>query len=302
MDARIHATGSDRDVRAGRQAVLATLVAAMLSAAATRAARCEVRATATPALVTATEALHTATPARVATPAHRAATAGHGVATPALHTATIARPLHHHARHGALAHRATRRHVSAEIRVHPRALRTVAGTAPAAPPAPARESHPRAALPLLVRPAHHPGGSGGARLACALRSEGGTLAVCSTTIRGEGETLVPGAGHEPNEARGPPRRGPIALIPPAFARRPSFLPRAPVLRSELHSNFRARPALERDRRASRVACTPHAPARDPFIGPAPVFVVPALPPGRADVRRMESAAAYPSGLSAGGVS
>ena len=290
-------------MRAGRQAVLAALVAAMLSAATTRAARCELRAAAPPALPTATEALHTAPPARVATPVHRAATAGHGVATPALHTATIARPLHHHARHGALAHRATRRHVAAEIRVHPPGLRTAAGTpAPAAPPAPARESHPRAALPLLARPAHHPGWSGGARLACALPRESGTLAVCSTTIRGEGEALVPGAGHEPNEARGPPRHGPIALIPPAFARRPSFLPRARVLRSELHSNFRARPALERDRRASRVACIPHPPARDPFIRPAPEFVVPALPPGRADVRRMESATAYPSGLSAGGVS
>ena len=157
-------------MRAGRQAVLAALVAAMLSAGATRAARCEVRPAAPPALPTASAALPTTTPARVATPTHRSA-------TPALHTATTARPLHHHARHGALVHRATRRHVAAEIRVHPRVLRTAAGTpAPAAPPAPARESHPRAALLSAQRRGahlevqHHAAGLAGRRGAAGSRN------------------------------------------------------------------------------------------------------------------------------------
>jgi hypothetical protein len=272
------------------------MVAAMLCAGATRAVRCDVRPTAT-------AAFQTATPAHIAPPAPRAATPAHGSATPALHTATTARPLHHRARHGALAHRAARRHVTPEIRVHHPALRTAGNaTAPAAPPAPARESHPRAALPVLVRPAHHAGWGDGSRLAWALPRESGMLTVTATTIPGEEEALFPAAGHEANEARGPPRPGPIALHPPAFARSPSFLPRARVLRSASHSNFRACPALERDRCAFGVSRPPHDPARHPGPRARPTLVVPALPLGRADVRRMESAAAYFSGLSTGGLS
>jgi len=271
------------------------MIAAMLCAGATRAVRCDVRPTAT-------AAFQTATPAHIATPAPRAAAPGHGSATPALHTATTARPLHHQLRHGSLAHRAARRHVAPEIRARHPSLHTAGAPAPAAPPAPARESHPRAALPVLVRPAHHAGWGGGSRLACALPRESGMLTVTATTIPGEEEALVPDAGHEANEARGPPRPGPIALTPPAFARSPSFLPRARVLRSASHSNFRARPALERDRCAFGVSRPPHHRARNPVPGPAPTLVVPALPLGRADVRRMESAAAYFSGLSTGGLS
>ena len=281
-------------MRAGERAALAVMIAAMLCAGVTRAVRCDVRPTATPAL-------HTATPAHLATP--RAATPGRRSATPALHTATTARPLRHHLHHGALAHRPAGRHVGPEVRARRPALRTAGNApAPAAPPAPARESHPRAALPVLVRPAHHAGWAGGSRLACALPRQGVVLAVTATTIPGEEKALVPDPGHEANEARGPPRPGPIALIPPAFARSPSFLPRARVLRSASHSNLRARPALERDRRASPVSRPPHDPARNRLNGPVPGFVVPALPHGRADVRRMESATAYCSGLSSGGVS
>jgi len=264
-------------VRAGERAALAVVFAAMLSVGAARAVRCDVRHTATPAL-------HTA--------------------APALRTTPPLRQLHHRAHPGALAtHRSTRRHGTPEIRAHHPALRS-AGSVPARPasPAPARESHPRAALPVLVRPAHHPGWSGGARLACALPRESGTLTVCATTIPCDAEALVPNAGHEANEARGPPRPGPIALNPPAFARSPSFLPRARVLRSAPHWNCPARPALERDRGASGVARARREPARNPAHGPALPFVVPALPFGRADARRMESAAACSSGLSTGGVS
>lgn len=271
------------------------MVAAMLSAGAARAVRCDVRHTEASALHTAAPAFHAATPARrTATPALR-------TATPALHTAAPARQLHHRARHIAFAtHRPARRHVTPELRAHHPALRP-AGSAPA-PPAPARESHPRAALPVLVRPAHHPGWGGGSRLACALPRESGTLAVCATTIPCEEEALVPDAGHEANEARGPPRPGPIALNSPAFARSPSFLPRARVPRSAPHPNFPARPALERDRGAFGVSRVRMGPRETRSTGrPSPSLsrrcrlAAPTSVAWRARRR-------VPQGLSSGGVS
>ena len=229
-----------------------------------------------------------------------AARAARETGSPALHTATHARPAHRRLHHGALAMRhAARRHTTPELHAHREPMRPVEN-APV-PAAPARESHPRAALPNLVRPAHHVSWGGGGRLAAALPRAGWVLPMKATTVASEEDVRVPDAGHEANEARGPPRGERLTLIPPASTRRLPFLPRA---RPSSPSSFPFA-AFRPPHQADRGACASRAPA-EPDRGPVrpipPLFGVPAPPLGRADARRMESATASPSRLSAGGVS
>jgi hypothetical protein len=325
---------SDRLVRVREQTALAVLVAAMLSAGAAHVARSDAglsAADAADALCCDERLAAIAAATRLCSdgpltadaggevarasdaPAARAAAAlpraARATGSPALHTATPARPLHHHLHHGALAAHHPGRRPTPELRAHRQALRP-AGGAPV-PPAPARESHPRAALPVLVRPAHHPTWGGGSRLACALTASSWTLSVNATTIARDEGAHVPDAGHEANEARGPPRTERIAPIPPTFARSLPCLPRARSPRSTSDPTLEARPAPEPDlgvsgapralRAPAPALMAAAAPARGPMRGPAFPFVVPALPLGRADVRRMESAAACHSWLSSGGV-
>src|SRR5262249_52877954 len=145
--------------------------------------------------------------------------------SPALHTATPAHPLHRHLHHGALAMRhAGRRHTTPELRAHREAVRPV-GTAPV-PAAPARENHPRAALPVLVRSAHHDFWGGAGRLPAPAPRASPAVPVSATAVAAEEDARVPDAGHEPNEARGPPESEPLRPIPPAPTRSLLSFPRA----------------------------------------------------------------------------
>jgi hypothetical protein len=229
---------------------------------------------------------------------HCAARAAGATGSPALHTATRARPLHRRLHHGALAmRRAGHRHTTPELHAHREAMRPL-GTPPV-PAAPARESHPRAsALPVLVRLTQHVPSSGGGRLAAALPGAGWTLPVSAAAVASEEDVRVPDAGHDANEARGPPEGERLTLIPPALARSPSFLPRALSSRPTSHSPVPARSPLEADRDA-HAANAPAEPTSNPGPRAFP-FVVPAPPRGGADARRMESATACLPRLSAGG--
>ena len=226
-------------------------------------------------------------------------------ATPALHTAT---PAHHHLHHVALAARHHRRaHVTPEIRAQKPTLRTVAALPPA-PATPPRENHPRAALPVIVRPVHHPTWEGGSRLAALLPRASATLPVSSTTVGGMDDVRFSQAKREVSEARGPPRPGPIAPFPPALAQRPiSFRARIPrfTLLSRVSEPVPVPSAPDHGVEAARIAPAPRpgvaAAARRAPESPW-ALVVTALPHGRAHVRRLESAAACYSKLSSGGVS
>ena len=314
--------------RAGERTALAIVLAGILTACAIRAARCDVdlsgidcaaSAIAAPCEggLTATAAVTTAAIAVPASPSHAdlggapGATSAENVprcaarhtATAAVHTATPARSPHRHAHRGALAaRRASRRHATPELRAHSQPLRTA--SVPPAPPAPPRESHPRAALPVLVRPAHHLTWGGGSRLAAALPRAVGMLPVALATIRREEEVRASDPVHEVSEARGPPLPGPIAPTP-AFALRQSYLPRARFLRTTTVFSPSTRIPHASDRGASLVSCAARARGPDLAVpGPGSHFdwFVTALPHGRADVRRLESATAWSSWLSSGGLS
>src|SRR5262245_27526651 len=157
--------------KARKRAVLAIIVAGILSAVVIRAARSDDDLANSAARCAARHDHVTSA----------SCCAARHTATAALHTATPAHPLRHHARHASLAARRHRRApVTPELRAQNPTLRTVAATPPA-PAAPARESHPRAALPVIVRPVHHPTWEGGSRLAAALPRAGARLTVNSTT-------------------------------------------------------------------------------------------------------------------------
>ena len=268
----------------GRQrAALAVIVAGILSAVVIRAARSD---------------------DDIASAAGASHCDAHHTATPALHTAT---PAHHHLRHAALAaHRHRRAHVTPELRARKPTLRTAASTPPA-PATPARESHPRAALPVIVRPVHHPTWEGGSRLAALHPRASATLPVSSTTVDCMEDVRFSQTRREVSEARGPPRLGPIAPLP-AFAQRPMFF-RARIHRSTVLSKVsdpvpvRSAPAHGID--ADRFASAP-CPGMTAASRRAPestfAWVDPALPHGRANVRRLEGATACCSKLSSGGVS
>jgi hypothetical protein len=236
--------------------------------------------------------------------AHASRGAERHAASPALHTATHARPLHGLKHRGTPVRRASRRHVATELRARSGALRPAAA-APVPNRAPARESHPRAALPLFLRSARHPTWSGGSRLAAALPRASGTLPVSAMIVAAHPDAHVANAGHEPNEARGPPRNGLIAPNPAAFARRISFLPRARLSASTTAAAYPRHSAWDLDDGAgpaARRSGVPLARARyPPDSGLDFTSVVPAQPHGRADARRMESATVRASWLSAGGV-
>src|SRR5215831_11101817 len=142
-----------------QRGVLAIIFAGILSAVMIRAARSD------DDLANAASASHSAP---------------HHTATAALHTAA---PAHHHLHHGALAaaHRHRRAHVTPELRAQKPTLRPVSALPPA-PATPARESHPRAALPVIVRPVHHPTWESGSRLAALLPRTGTTSTLNSTTL------------------------------------------------------------------------------------------------------------------------
>jgi hypothetical protein len=229
--------------------------------------------------------------------AHASRGAERHAASPAIHTATHARPLHGHKHRGTAVRRASRRHVTTELRAQRGASRPAA--APVPNRAPARASHPRAALPLFLRSARHSTWSGGPRLAAALPRVSGTLPASAMIVAAQPDAHVPNAGHEPNEARGPPRKDPIAPNPAAFARRISFLPRARLSASTAVAD---NPRHSEPGTAARRYGVPLANARyPPASGLDFTSVVPALPHGRADARRMESATVRVSWLSAGGV-
>ena len=268
----------------GRQrAALAVIIAGILSAVVIRAARSD---------------------DDIASAAGASHCDAHHTATPALHTAT---PGHHHLRHASLAaHHHRRAHVTPEIRAQKPTLRTVASTPPA-PAKPARESHPRAALPVIVRPVHHPTWEGGSRLAALLPRASATLPVSSTMVGGMEDVRFSQTRREVSEARGPPRLGPIAPLPPAFAQRPisshARVPRSTVL-SKVSEPVPVPSAPAHGIEADRFASAP-CPGATAASRRAPestfAWVDPALPHGRADVRRLESATACFSVLSAGGI-
>jgi hypothetical protein len=268
------------------RAALAIIVAGILSAVVTRAARSN------------DDLANAAAQRSIARP----------TTTAALHTATPAHPLRHHARHVPLAVRRHRRaHVTPELRAQKPALQPVAASQPQGPATPARESHPRAALPVIVRPVHHPTFESGSRLGAALPRTSASLPVTSTLlgcIENERDSQM---AHEVSEARGPPRPASIATLSPAFAQRPISI-RARIPRSTAVSKVSApvpvpsapEPGPERMRSVFApgpgVATAPHhAPESHQ------TWVVTALPHGRADVRRLESATACCSKLSTGGV-
>lgn len=313
-------TGSVQSLRTRERAVLAAIFAALLFAGAPRVAQSEECLSATEAAnalrcdehqaaLAATKLCSEASPAaeaggtvsgsageRIARAACALPRTARATGSPALHTATPARPLHRHPHRGLAMRHASRRHATPELHAHQGALRP-AGNAPA-PSAPARENHPRAALPVLVRPAHQVSSGGGWRLAAALPRASATLAVSTTSVAPEENVHALDPGHEANEARGPPRSRPIASIPP-FARRTTFPPRARSSRTQRLSFPAAPPPPEADRGvpASRASSDP---ARDPVRRSALPFVVTAPPLGGAAARRMESATACPSWLSSGG--
>lgn len=265
----------------GRQrAALAVIIAGILSAVVIRAARSD-DDIASAAGASHCDARHTA--------------------TAALHTAT---PAHHHLHHASLAaHRHRRAHVTPELRAQKPTLRTVAALPPA-PATPPRENHPRAALPVIVRPVHHPTWEGGSRLAALLPRASATLPVSSTTVGGMEDVRFSQTLREVIEARGPPRPGPIAPFPPAFAQRPMSF-RARISRSTFLSNVPIPSTLEHGVEAARFApapCPGMTAAACRATEPHFACVDPALPHGRAHVRRLESATACCSKLSSGGVS
>src|SRR5262249_5099326 len=155
--------------------------------------------------------------------------------------------------------------------------------------------------PVLVRSAHHDFWGGGGRLAATAPRSSSALPVSATAVAAEEDARVPDAGHEPNEARGPPESEPLRLIPPAPTRSLLSFPRA-SFSSPTSLDFAP---VRLAREADAGACVSRA-AGEPDGGPGgrtdPTSFVPALPLGRADARRMESATAFPSRLSAGGVS
>jgi hypothetical protein len=130
--------------------------------------------------------------------------------------------LHRH-RYGLHATRHLRRHRAvAELSAN-RSLGLPPRTAPLPHPAPARAPHPRAALPVLVRPGHHTTSGGGARWACLPPGESRTLSLIAARIAFDHHTSLEEIEHRPNAARGPPRLGAHALSPAFFARSRSTL-------------------------------------------------------------------------------
>jgi hypothetical protein len=275
------------------QVALAVVLAAMLSASAAHAGR------------------------------HDAPRAAAGRGTPAIHTAVHAGALHHRRHRGARGlHGARRHHATVELR----SARAAAG--PVGPPRlphpdRSREPHPRATLPVLVRPGHHPSWGGGSRTACIPAVERWTLSLNGTRIALDHDSGIREAEHQANAARGPPRPRPIAQNPPAcFARSRPILSPARLDPPTSHSTLPARgwrtPAPGTRRSPRTLAGVPRrsprtlaaVPRRSPrTLAGVPrresaftFVVVPASPHGRANVRRRESAAAFPPWLSTGGVS
>ena len=267
------------------RAALAIIVAGILSAAVTRAARSN---------------------DDLANAAAQRSIARH-TTTAALHTATPAHPLRHHAHHVALGARHRRAHVTPELHAQNPALQRVAASQPQGPATPARESHPRAALPVIVRPVHHPTFESGSRLGAALPRASASLPVTSTLLGGIENERDSQTEHEVSEARGPPRPAAIATLSPAFAQRPISI-RARIPRSTAVSKVSA-PVPVRSAPEPGPGRVRFVPAPDPGVATAShhapespmTLVVTALPHGRADVRRLESATACCSKLSTGGV-
>jgi hypothetical protein len=156
----------------------------------------------------------------------------------------------------------------------------------------------------MVRPVHHPTWDGGSRLAAAQPRAGATMTVSSTTLGRETYVRASEAEREVSEARGPPRPERIAhILLPALAQRPSSS-RARIPGFSALSNAPAPIPPVSPPGAERACLAPAAvvlAAAAPSPAPETPLAVTALPHGRADVRRMESATACCSWLSAGGV-